>query len=307
APTRSRDARRASSSSCAAAIRASWGCRSTRRRSCSSASRSAVEVSEEILINVTPRETRVAVVAAGVVQELLVERARGRGLVGNIYMGRVARVLPGMQSAFIEIGLERAAFLHVADIWENREPGRPIEKILAEGEPRLVQVVKDPIGSKGARLSTQVSIAGRLLVYLPALSANADPHIGISQRIEDESGRAQLRDRLKELLPADEKGGFIVRTLAEAASEEELGADIGYLRHLWRAIGERSLGAQPPQLLYQDLSLAQRVLRDMVGADTARVLVDSRENYQKLAAFAQGYMPQLVRKIEHYTGERPLF
>ena len=264
-------------------------------------------MSEEILINVTPRETRVAVVAAGVVQELLIERLSGRGLVGNIYMGRVARVLPGMQSAFIEIGLERAAFLHVADIWENREPGRPIEKILAEGEPRLVQVVKDPIGSKGARLSTQVSIAGRLLVYLPALSANADPHIGISQRIEDESGRAQLRDRLKELLPADEKGGFIVRTLAEAASEEELGADIGYLRHLWRAIGERSLGAQPPQLLYQDLSLAQRVLRDMVGADTARVLVDSRENYQKLAAFAQGYMPQLVRKIEHYTGERPLF
>src|SRR5207237_3151090 len=163
---------------------------------------------EEILINVTPRETRVAVVAAGVVQELLIERSSGRGLVGNIYMGRVARVLPGMQSAFIEIGLERAAFLHVAGIWENREPGRPIEKILAEGEPRLVQVVKDPIGSKGARLSTQVSIAGRLLVYLPALSANADPHIGISQRIEDENGRAQLRDRLKELLPADEKGGF---------------------------------------------------------------------------------------------------
>src|SRR5437667_6723185 len=143
-------------------------------------------------------------------------------------MGRVARVLPGMQSAFVEIGLERAAFLHVADIWEHRkangEPTRPIEKILAEGEPVLVQVLKDPIGSKGARLSTQVSIAGRLLVYLPALSANADPHIGISQRIEDENGRAQLRDRLKELLPADEKGGFIVRTLAEAASEEELGA-----------------------------------------------------------------------------------
>ena len=259
-------------------------------------------MSEEILINVTPRETRVAVVAAGVVQELLIERSSGRGLVGNIYMGRVARVLPGMQSAFIDVGLQRAAFLHVADIWENREPGKPIEKILAEGQPMLVQVVKDPIGSKGARLSTQVSLAGRLLVYLPH-----DPHIGISQRIEDESGRAQLRDRLKELLPADEKGGFIVRTLAEAASEDELGADLGYLRHLWATIRERSLGAQPPQLLYQDLSLAQRVLRDMVGAGTARVLVDSRENFQKLAAFAQGYMPQLVTRIEHYTGERPLF
>ena len=259
-------------------------------------------MSEEVLINVTPRETRVAVVAAGVVQELLIERASGRGLVGNLYMGRVARVLPGMQSAFIDIGLERAAFLHVADIWENREPGKPIEKLLAEGSPLLVQVVKDPIGSKGARLSTQVSLAGRLLVYLPH-----DPHIGISQRIEDENGRAQLRDRLKELVPADEKGGFIVRTLAEAAAEEELAADIAYLRQLWGTIRGRSLGARPPELLYQDLSLAQRVLRDMVSADTQRVLVDSRENHQKLAAFAQRYMPQLAARIEHYAGERPLF
>jgi len=264
-------------------------------------------VSDEILINVTPRETRVAVVASGVVQELLVERSSGRGLVGNIYMGRVARVLPGMQSAFIDIGLERAAFLHVADIWENREGAKPIEKILAEGQPVLVQVVKDPLGSKGARLSTQVSLAGRLLVYLPALTFNADPHIGISQRIEDEGGRAQLRDRLKELLPADEKGGFILRTLAEAAAEGELRADLGYLRNLWSTIRERSQGAKAPQLLYQDLSLAQRVLRDMVGGETTRVLVDSRENHQKLSAFAQGYMPQVLGRIEHYTGERPLF
>jgi ribonuclease G len=268
-------------------------------------------VSEEILVNVTPRETRVAVISAGVVQELLIERSSGRGHVGNIYMGRVARVLPGMQSAFIDVGLERAAFLHVADIWENRKegaasPGRPIEKILAEGQPILVQVVKDPIGSKGARLSTQVSIAGRLLVYLPH-----DPHIGISQSIEDENGRAQLRERLKELVPADEKGGFIVRTLAEDAAEAELAADLGYLRQLWATIRERSMGAEtgasPPRLLYQDLSLAQRVLRDMVGAETARVIVDSRENHQKLAAFAQRYMPQLAGRIEYYTGERPLF
>jgi ribonuclease G len=259
-------------------------------------------LSEEILVNVTPRETRVAVITAGVVQELLIERASGRGLVGNIYTGRVARVLPGMQSAFIDIGLERAAFLHVADIWENREPGKPIEKILAEGSPLLVQVVKDPIGSKGARLSTQVSLAGRLLVYLPH-----DPHIGISQKIEDEGGRAQLRDRLKELLPPDEKGGFIVRTLAEAAGEDELAADLAYLRELWGAIRSRSLGARPPELLYQDLSLAQRVLRDMVSPDTARVLVDSRENHQKLLAFTQRYMPQLASRVEHYAGERPLF
>jgi ribonuclease G len=163
-------------------------------------------------------------------------------------------------------------------------------------------VVKDPIGSKGARLSTQLSIAGRLLVYLPH-----DPHIGISQRIEDEGGRAVLRERLKELVPAEEKGGFIVRTLAEAAGEEELRADLAYLRELWKAVGERSLGAEPPKLIYQDLSLAQRVLRDMVTAATARVVVDSRENFQKLTAFAERYMPQVRARLDHYTGERPLF
>jgi ribonuclease G len=244
-------------------------------------------VSEEVLVNITPQETRVAVVHAGAVQELLIERAANRGMVGNIYMGRVARVLPGMQSAFVEVGLERAAFLHVADIWEQRKPNgeaaKPIERILAEGQPVLVQVVKDPIGTKGARLSTQVSIAGRMLVYLPQ-----DPHIGISQRIED-------------------KGGFIIRTLAEGAGDDELKADVEYLRHLWRDIRERSLGAEPPRLLYQDLSLAQRVLRDMVTEDTDRVLVDSRENFQKLAAFAETYTPNVHAKLEHYTGERPLF
>ena len=259
-------------------------------------------MSEEVLINVTPQETRVAVTGSGVVQELLIERAASRGLVGNIYMGRVARVLPGMQSAFLEVGLERAAFLHVADIWKNRDSGKPIERILAEGEPVMVQVVKDPIGSKGARLSTQISIAGRLLVYLPH-----DPHIGISQRIEDENGRQALRDRLKELLASEEKGGFIVRTLAESAGEEELRVDIAYLHNLWKVINERSLGAEPPQLLYQDLSLAQRVLRDMVSPATTRVVVDSRENFQKLAAFAENYMPQVRSRLEHYTGERPLF
>ncbi len=263
-------------------------------------------MTEEILINVTPQETRVAVAGSGVVQELLIERAATRGLVGNIYCGRVARVLPGMQSAFVEIGLERAAFLHVADIRENKDSSRPIEKLLAEGQPILVQVVKDPIGAKGARLSTQISVAGRLLVYLPH-----DPHIGISQRIEDEEGRQLLRERLKELVPADEKGGFIVRTLAETAAEEELRADLEYLRHLWQVIRERSsggdAGTEPPQLIYQDLSLAQRVLRDMVTADTSRVVVDSRETWQKLAAFAEHYMPRVRGKLEHYTGERPLF
>jgi ribonuclease G len=161
-------------------------------------------MTHEILINVTPQETRVAMLEQGVVQELHMERASARGLVGNICLGRVARVLPGMQSAFIEIGLERAAFLHIADIWEHRQNGhggsdaRPIEKILHEGQALLVQVVKDPIGTKGARLSTQVSLAGRLLVYLPQ-----DSHIGISQRIEDEAERELLREKLQQLLPKD--------------------------------------------------------------------------------------------------------
>jgi ribonuclease G len=263
-------------------------------------------VSEEVLVNITPQETRVAVLRAGAVQELLVERAASRGLVGNIYMGRVARVLPGMQSAFVDVGLERAAFLHVADIRSERkgngEPLRPIEKILAEGQPILVQVVKDPIGGKGARLSTQLSIAGRLLVHLPQ-----DPHIGISQRIEDESGRAALREQVRALLPADEKGGFIIRTLAEGASEAELAADIAFLRALWSDIGAQALGAEPPRLVHQDLSLAQRVLRDIFTERTERVLVDSRENFQKLAAFAETYTPQLRPRLEHYAGERPLF
>jgi len=263
-------------------------------------------VSEEVLVNITPQETRVAVLYAGAVQELLVERVASRGLVGNLYVGRVARVLPGMQSAFIDVGLERAAFLHVADLRVERrpngEPAPPIEKQLARGQPLLVQVVKDPIGSKGARLTTQVSIAGRLLVYLPQ-----DPHIGISQRIEDEGGRAALRERVRALLPPEEKGGFIIRTLAEGATEAELAADIAFLRHLWADIRDRSLGVEPPQLVHQDLSLAQRVLRDMVTEATSRVVVDSRENFQKLAAFAETYTPQLRSRLEHYVGERPLF
>jgi ribonuclease G len=265
---------------------------------------------EDILINVTPQETRVAVIASGVVQELHVERAANRGLVGNVYMGRVARVLPGMQSAFVEIGLERAAFLHVADIWEERGNGngetktplRPIERILSEGQPLMVQVVKDPIGTKGARLSTQVSIAGRLLVHLPQ-----DSHIGISQRIEDEAERRQLRDRLNAALPPDEKGGFIIRTMAESATEAELGADIQYLRRLWQDIRTRASSGAAPALLYQDLSLAQRVLRDFVNVDTGRILIDSRENFAKLQAFAQDYVPGVLARIEHYAGERPLF
>jgi ribonuclease G len=268
---------------------------------------------EDILINITPQETRVALVDGGVVQELHVERDAGRGIVGNIYMGKVARVLPGMQSAFVDIGLERAAFLHIADIFEHRGNGHngengktvirpPIERVLAEGQPLMVQVVKDPIGTKGARLSTQISIAGRLLVHLPQ-----DSHIGISQRIESEEERKLLRDRLHAVIPPEEKGGFIVRTMAESAPQEELRSDVEYMRRLWQDIRTRSTGAAAPSLLYQDLSLAQRVLRDLAHANTGRVMVDSRENFVKLQAFATDYTQGVLAKIEHYAGERPLF
>src|SRR5256884_5987751 len=218
-------------------------------------------MNEQILINVTPQETRVALTEQSAVQELHVERDSSRGLVGNVYLGRVCRVLPGMQSAFVEIGLTRAAFLHVADIWSARNgeaAERPIERILSEGQTLLVQVVKDPIGTKGARLSTQVSIAGRLLVYLPQ-----DPHIGISQRIEDEAEREHLRERVHSLIPPGETGGFIVRTVAEAATDAELTADIEYLVTLWKQIQTAAHTAPPQALLYHDLSLATRVLRDL--------------------------------------------
>ena len=260
-------------------------------------------MSEQILINITPQETRVAVMQQGVVQELHIERASSYGMVGNIYQGRVCRVLPGMQSAFIEIGLDRAAFLHVADIWQQKQDEeKPIEKMLFEGQTVLVQVIKDPIGTKGARLSTQISIAGRLLVYLPQES-----HIGISQRIEDEQERELLRGKLQQLMPPEVKGGFIVRTSAEAATDHELLADIHYLQRIWSRIVEQAKTAAPQTMLYHELNLALRVLRDFVWDETDRIIVDSRETYGKLQSFSANYMSNVASRLEHYQGERPLF
>ncbi|NJD24447.1 MAG: Rne/Rng family ribonuclease, partial [Betaproteobacteria bacterium] len=265
-------------------------------------------MSEEILINFTPQETRVAVMLQGVVQELHIERTASRGLVGNVYLGRVVRILPGMQSAFIDVGLERTAFLHVADIWQPRDPAadrapdRPIEKILSEGQSLVVQVVKDPMGTKGARLSTQISIAGRMLVYLPQ-----EKHIGISQRIEAEAEREALRERITRLVPEDEQGGFIVRTIAESATDAEFATDIAYLKATWTDIGGKARVSGPPSVLYQELSLGQRVLRDFVNPETARIVIDSRENFSRLSAFAAQYTPAVQPLLEHYTGERPLF
>ncbi len=276
-------------------------------------------MSEEILINVTPQETRVAVIENGVMQELHVERTSARGLVGNVYMGKVVRVLPGMQSAFVDIAGDRAAFLHVADIWGHRHSlssagggtagtnGPPIEQLLQEGQHLMVQVVKDPLGTKGARLSTQISIAGRFLVYLP----QDDAYIGISQRIEDEEGRAQLREKLQRLLPCGErdgeKGGYIIRTMAEMASEAELASDLAYLRKIWSSIQALARTAAPLAILYQDLNLGLRVLRDFVGEGTAAIVVDAPEVHRVMKQFARDYTPASAERINCYQGERPLF
>ena len=276
-------------------------------------------MSEEILINVTPQETRVAVIENGVMQELHVERTAARGLVGNVYMGKVVRVLPGMQSAFVDIAGDRAAFLHVADIWGHRHSapnnsggaagsnGPPIEQLLQEGQHLMVQVVKDPLGTKGARLSTQISIAGRFLVYLPQDEA----YIGISQRIEDEEDRAQLREKLQRLLPCGEKkgekGGYIIRTMAEMASEAELAFDLAYLRKIWASIQERAQTAAPLAILYQDLNLSLRVLRDFVGEGTAAIVIDAPEVHRAMKQFARDYTPASAERINCYQGERPLF
>lgn len=259
----------------------------------------------EILINITPQETRIAIFEQGITQELHIERVSCCGIVGNIYNGRVSRVLPGMQSAFIDIGLERAAFLHVADIWGSNQSGesnKPIEKLLYEGNYVLVQVIKDAIGMKGARLSTQISLAGRMLVYLPQES-----HIGISQRIEDDEERALLRAKLHHVLPENETGGYIIRTMAESAEENDLQADIEYLHKLWQNIQELAFTVTTPALLYQDLDLSHRALRDFATENTTSIKVDSRENHQRLITFAKSYMPNLADRITLYTGERPLF
>jgi ribonuclease G len=274
--------------------------------------------SQDILINWTPQETRVAIIESGAVQELHVERTLERGLVGNIYVGKVVRVLPGMQSAFIDIGLDRAAFLHVADLHRdgtNHKPGRhgegqvPIEKRVHEGQALMVQVIKDPIGTKGARLSTQISVAGRLLVFLPQ-----DDHIGISQKIGSPEQRDQLRSRMLALLgEADNRegrtrsGGFILRTNAEDATDDELGGDIAYLRKTWGAIREQGLKSPPGTLLYQELNLAQRVLRDLVNERVQSIRIDSALQFDTLKAFGDTYTPTAVSRLALYKGERPIF
>ena len=267
-------------------------------------------MSEEILINVTPRETRVALVENGVLQELFIERARRRGLVGNIYRGKVCRVLPGMQAAFVDVGLDRAAFLHASDIESRKSNGEAgvngetsdITRLLHEGQEISVQVVKDPLGTKGARLTTQITIPSRYLVFIPHVG-----NVGISQKIEDETERVRLRDIIQLFMTEQDDGGFIARTVAEGASAEALRADMMFLRKLWQSLSEKELSAKPGTVIFGDLPLTIRVMRDMLDDQIERVRIDSRESFQRAQEFCDQFMPDMKTQVEYYPGERPIF
>ncbi|NHA15170.1 ribonuclease G [Thioalkalivibrio sp. XN279] len=266
-------------------------------------------MSEEILVNVNPRETRAALLENGVVQEVFIERDSRRGLTGNVYKGRVRRVLPGMQAAFVDIGLERTAFLHASDILraeevvaEGLEPAAEvgIRDLLVEGQEILVQVVKDPLGSKGARLTTFVTIPSRYLVYLPFGSG-----IGVSARIDEETERARLRDIMADIVTGP--GGWIVRTAAEGAPRDALRADMIFLCRLWEAVSRQGRTAAPGTLVHADLDLSLRLLRDLLAPRVERVRVDDADAYARMKRFATTFIPEMAPKIEMYAEARPIF
>ncbi len=265
-------------------------------------------MSEELLINVTPQETRVAYLENGLLQEVHIERARRRGLVGNVYKGRVNRVLPGMQAAFLDVGLERTAFLHASDLVqkqkaeEGEKPADPMIETLHEGQELIVQVVKDPMGSKGARLTTQISIPSRYLVYIPG----AD-HIGVSQKIEDENERQRLRDCISHHAEEFDAGGYIIRTVAEGVDDAAIYSDMQFLQKLWETIKERSKDSASGNLIHEDLPLVMRTMRDLGGTDIEKIRIDSNETFRKVERFASKFIPSLADRIEYYPGERPIF
>ena len=258
----------------------------------------------EILLNVTPLETRAAVIEQGMVQEIVIERASHRGLVGNVYLGRVIRVLPGMQACFVEVGLERSAFLHAKDVVvDDALRDEPIAKLVHECQTILVQVIKDPVGTKGARLTAEISLPARHVVLMPLVE-----HIGISQRIEDETTREQLKALAVEARQRlGVSYGLIVRTAGDGHTLADFESDLQYLHRVWTEIIEKQKSATAPCLLFADLQLSRRVLRDVIRPETERLWVDSQETYQQLIEFAERYMPDLRSVIQHYTGDRPLF
>jgi ribonuclease G len=267
-------------------------------------------VSEEILINSTPSEARVALVENGMLQEVWMERAGRNGYIGNIYKGEVSRVLPGLQAAFVNIGLERTAFLHARDMVRQdpvseagEAPAEPlISDLLRPGDQLIVQVIKDPLGSKGARLTTNISIPSRFLVLLPDCDV-----IGISVRIEEEEERARLKDLVYRLRDEGHGHGYIVRTNAEGVNDFALSADMAYLVKVWHSILERAETAKAANCVFEDLSLPMRALRDMMHEEVERVRIDSREESEKAREFAQRFVPDWLERIEEYSAERPIF
>ncbi len=267
-------------------------------------------MSAEILINASAHEARAAVVENGVLQEVFLERAGHRGIIGNIYKGKVSRVLPGMQAAFIEIGLERTAFLHASDIFDPRYADTGIEsprtenirELVSEGAEILVQVVKDPLGTKGARLTTFITLPSRHMVYMPKSSG-----IGVSARIENPVERERLRVTVQQNLISGEEAGYIVRTAAEDASAQALLADMTYLRKLWEFLRQKGLRTQPGQLVHADLPLHLRMLRDLLSPDVSIVLIDQHSAHREMLEFAQSFMPEVAAKIEIYAASLPIF
>ncbi|MFA0440137.1 ribonuclease G [Vibrio sp. 10N.286.49.C2] len=267
-------------------------------------------MSAELLLNVTPSETRVAMIEGGILQEVHIEREAKRGIVGNIYKGKVSRVLPGMQAAFVDIGLEKAAFLHASDIVPHTEcvaenekkqfQVRDISELVRQGQDIVVQVVKDPLGTKGARLTTDITLPSRYLVFMPGAS-----HVGVSQRIESEKERNRLKRVVADY--CDENGGFIIRTAAEGANEKELAQDAQFLKRLWLKINERRKKYKTRSTLYGELGLAHRIIRDFVGTELTRIQVDSRLIYESLKEFTHEFVPEMECLLELYEGDKPIF
>ena len=261
-------------------------------------------MSDELLINVTPMECRVALIENGTVNELFIERTAKRGLVGNIYKGKVVRVLPGMQAAFVDIGLSRTAFLHINDmVWSRNQPTPNVFELLQPGQILTVQVMKDMLGTKGARLSTDLSIPSRYLVMMPYGN-----HTGVSQRIESEAERDRLRSMI-ERIQAEHKlpGSVIVRTAADGIAEAAIAQDMAYLAKLWEFIQRKQISIAVPSLIFEELPLPQRIIRDLASEKTAKISVDSREIHGKLQEFVEEFVPNIKERLIHYPGERPIF
>lgn len=267
-------------------------------------------MSEEILINVTPTETRVAVVENGMLQEVSLERHSHVVYLGNIYKGTVSRVLPGMQAAFIEIGLDRTAFLHASDIYrvetEHNPDDPPVEpsitSLVRQGDEVVVQVIKDPLGTKGARLTTNLSIPSRFLVLLPDSET-----IAVSVRIEDQTERERLIGIMATMRDLNGEHGYIVRTNAENTSEFALSADMSYLDKIWESIAVQTKISKGGECIYKDLSLPLRALRDHMHEEVEKVRIDSKQEYDHLMDFADKFLPEWSQRIEYYSSERPLF